>query len=93
MSFVFEWDPRKADANATKHGVTFEEARAVFVDPLAQIFDDPDHSLDERREIIIGQGPRGRILVVCFTERGGRVRIVSARPVTRRERKAYEENV
>jgi uncharacterized DUF497 family protein len=55
MSFEFEWDPAKSDANFKKHGVAFSEALAVFADPLARIFDDPDHSDDEKREIIIGQ--------------------------------------
>jgi len=92
MTPVFEWDSRKAAANARKHGVAFPEAITVFADLLARIFDDPDHSLGERREIIIGQSSRGRLLLVSFTERGDRIRIISARTVTRRERKAHEED-
>jgi hypothetical protein len=87
----FEWNPRKAGNNWRKHGVTFKEAHTVFSDPLAQIFDDPDHSAEETREIIIGRSNDGRTLIVSFTERGGRVRIISARPATKRERSHYEE--
>ena len=93
MNPVFEWDARKAAANSRKHGVTFPEAITVFADLLAKIFDDPDHSLSERREIIIGQSSRGRLLLVSFTDRGDRIRIISARTVTRRERKAHEEDI
>jgi len=89
----FEWDRLKAEANAKKHGVTFNEAGTVFDDPLARIFDDPAHSADERREIIVGHSITGRILLVCFTERAADViRVFSARPATRKERQDYEEN-
>ena len=87
----FEWDRRKASINQAEHGVTFDEAMTVFDDRLARIFDDPDHSLAEAREIIIGHSQRLRLLVVCFTERGMRVRIFSARRATWSERKDYEE--
>ena len=70
-----------------------DEALTVFAEPLARIFDDEDHSVDERREIIIGHSVRVRLLVVCFSERGDTVRIFSARRATRRERGDYEENV
>jgi uncharacterized DUF497 family protein len=76
-----------------KHGVSFEEALTVFSDPLARIFDDEDHSIEERREIIIGHSAQRRSLVVCFTAQGESVRIFSARTATRRERKDYDENV
>lgn len=89
---MFEWDSRKAEANRRKHGVAFEEASAVFADPLARIFDDPDHSLREQREIIVGRSSKARLLLVAFTERGDRVRIISARPATRRERQFHEED-
>ena len=92
MSPGFEWDEAKALANQQKHGVSFEEAATVFANPLAAIFDDPDHSQDELREIIVGHSDRNRVLIVSFTERGGAVRIISARAATPRERKAYEEN-
>lgn len=88
----FEWDPRKARSNLKKHGVSFAEALTAFSDPAARIFDDPDHSLDERREIIIGHSRRSRLLVVGFTERIGRVRIINARRASRAERQRHEEN-
>jgi uncharacterized DUF497 family protein len=88
----FEWDGRKAATNQRKHGVSFEEAKSVFPDPLAVIHDDPDSSGVERREIIIGSSAGGRLLMVCFTERSGRIRIISARPATRHERRDYEES-
>jgi len=93
MSVGFEWDARKANANLRKHGVSFDEAATVFDDPLARIFDDPNHSLDERREIIIGHSIREVLLLVCFNERPSKIRIMSARPLTRKERKDYEENI
>jgi uncharacterized DUF497 family protein len=73
--------------------VSFEEALTVFADPLARIFDDPDHSTDERREIIVGHSARLRLLLVCFLESGEAVRIFSARRATRREQLDYEEGV
>ena len=91
MTPEFEWDARKAAENLKNHGVAFDEAVTVFADPLAKIFDDPDHSDDERRELIIGHSAAQRMLVVSFTDRGQRTRIVSARQATARERKDYEE--
>jgi uncharacterized DUF497 family protein len=88
----FEWDVRKAASNRRKHGVRFEEALTVFLDAIARIFDDEEHSVEERREIIIGHSAGGRLLVVYFTERRDRVRIIGARPATKRERLDYEEN-
>ncbi len=93
MSLKFEWDRRKAAANFSKHRVPFEEALTVFADPLARIFDDEGHSIEEEREIIIGHSVKRRLLVVCFAARGESVRIFSARKATRRERRDYEENV
>jgi uncharacterized DUF497 family protein len=89
MYLSFEWDPRKAAANRRKHGVSFEQAMPVFGDPLARIFDDPDHSASELRELIVGT--RRRLLVVSFVQRGDRIRIFSARRATRQERRDYEE--
>lgn len=89
----FEWDPRKADANARKHGVTFSDAIPVFADPLARIFDDRDHSEDERRELIVGYDALQRLLIVSFTERGDNVRIISARRATTREAHAHETHL
>src|SRR5262245_4686422 len=65
----FEWDAKKAARNKTKHGITFEEAASVFRDGMAMIMDDPDHSEDEQREIILGESEENRLLVVSFTER------------------------
>ncbi|HEY0079888.1 MAG TPA: BrnT family toxin [Pyrinomonadaceae bacterium] len=88
---VFEWDEGKAEANLAKHGVSFEEAKTVFDDPLYVDFYDPDHSSEENRYIIIGESRQGRLLLVSYTERGEATRLISAREVTRSEREAYEE--
>ena len=88
----FEWDAQKAAENLKNHGVAFDEALTVFADPLANIFDDPDHSDEERRELIIGHSAPQRLLVVSFTDRGRRTRIISARQATARERRDYEED-
>ncbi len=73
--------------------MSFDEALTVFVDPLARIFDDEDHSVDEHREIMAGHSAKARLLVACFAARGDTVRIFSARTATKRERRDYEENV
>lgn len=88
----FEWDARKAQENLKNHGVAFEEALTVFADPLANIFDDPDHSAEERRELIIGHSVRQRLLIVSFTDRGRRTRLIGAREATAHERRDYEQN-
>ncbi len=87
----FEWDPRKAARNARKHGVSFVEAATVFADPLSVNIEDPDHSSRENRYILIGWSNRQRLLMVAHTERGDRIRIISARELTRLEREAYEQ--
>jgi len=89
---TFEWDPAKAAANFKAHGVSFEEAVTVFQDPLAKVHSDPDHSQSERREILIGHSAQARLLLVAFTDRQGKIRLISARRVTRRERREYEES-
>ncbi len=89
----FEWDPRKATTNLHKHGVAFADATSVFVDPLARIFDDPDHSTRQERELIIGYDLTGRLLIVSFAERGDNVRIISARRATAREIHAHEKHI
>jgi hypothetical protein len=89
---TFEWDPAKAAANVKAHGVSFEEAVTVFQDPLAKVHPDPDHSASERREILIGHSAQVRLLLVAFTDRQGKIRLISARKVTRRERQEYEES-
>jgi hypothetical protein len=75
-----------------KHGVSFEEATTVFGDPLSLTIPDPAHSQIEDRFIILGRSHRHRLLVVVHTERGDNIRIISARPASRRERKHYEES-
>jgi uncharacterized DUF497 family protein len=89
---TFEWDAAKALANFRKHGVSFEEAVTVFQDSLALIHDDPDHSTDEARAVLIGHSVQGRVLLVSYTDRRRRIRLISAREVTRRERRKYEES-
>jgi uncharacterized protein len=86
----FEWDPKKAVANAKKHGVTFEDASTVFGDPLAGTVSDPAHSEGEVRFVTIGQTASKRLIVVVHTDRGDAIRIISARPATPHEKKTYE---
>lgn len=92
MSIRFIWDARKADANRRKHGVSFEEALAVFSDPRARIHDDPVHSEHEHREIIVGHSASGRVLLVSFTERSEAIRLISARRATSHEREDFEKD-
>ena len=87
----FEWDPEKAASNRRKHGVTLQQAATVFGDPLATTFPDPDHSSREHRSVTIGMSEDGRFLVVAHAGRRDAVRIISARPAARRERRFYEE--
>jgi len=87
----FEWDPGKAAGNLRKHKVSFTEAATVFGDFLGTTAPDPDHSGDEHRYITIGLSSRGRPLLVAHAERRGRIRIISARKLTRNERRVYEE--
>jgi len=87
----FSWDPKKAAANLKKHGVPFEEASTVFHDVLSVTGSDPDHSHKERRFVTFGNSNQGRLLVVAHTDEEEHIRIISARPVTRRERRIYEE--
>jgi len=92
MKLNFEWDFDKAKANLKKHGVSFDEATTVFIDPFSMTKSDPDHSVDEQRYIDIGRSDEGRVLVVVYTERGTNIRIISCRKVTNSERKLYEKN-
>lgn len=87
----FEWDPQKAKINLRKHRVSFTEAGTVFGDELSITVPDPDHSKNEDRYITIGWSSRGRLLMVSHADRGEYIRIISARKLTSRERKAYEE--
>jgi uncharacterized DUF497 family protein len=91
MSLQFTWDPQKAASNLRKHKVGFPEAATAFADPLSLSISDPDHSVGEERFVLIGQSERRRLVVVAHVERGDLIRIISARPATRRERKTYEE--
>ena len=87
----FEWDAKKAAANEKKHGVSFQEAGTVFGDPLAITYPNPDHSQSEHRAITFGMSRDHRLLVVAHTDRNGKIRIFSARAMTKHERKIYEE--
>jgi uncharacterized DUF497 family protein len=89
----FEWDPAKAKMNLRKHGVAFREAATVLRDPLSITIFDPDHSDEEDRFITFGFSAAGRLLIVAHTERGERIRIISARRLTRAEREAYEQEI
>ena len=91
MVVEFKWNESKATQNLSKHGVSFDEAKTVFDDPLYVDFYDPDHSHDEHRYIILGESRQGRFLLVSYTERGNIIRLISAREATRMEQKAYEE--
>lgn len=82
----YEWNSTKSATNLKKHGVSFEEAKAVFDNPLALIFEDELHSVKERREVIIGYSQRSRIMLFSFTERPKAIRIISACIVTQKER-------
>jgi len=88
---IFEWDPEKARENEQKHGISFFEASEVFDDDHSSSVRDPDHSIDEARYLIFGMSRQGRYLVVSYAERGDRIRLISARQMTSRERRAYEE--
>jgi len=87
----FEWDKNKSRTNLSKHGISFDEAKTVFDDPLYIDFYDPDHSENEQRYIMFGTSERGRVLMVSYTERGNRVHLISARKATPAERESYEE--
>lgn len=93
MPVNYEWDAGKATANAKKHGVTFEDAATVFLDPLALTFPDPAHSRDEHREITIGHTRKRKLVFVSHMDRTNRIRIISARFATGTERKQYEEGI
>jgi len=86
----FSWDPDKDRLNQSEHGVSFQEASTVFGDPLAVTVADPDHSIGEERFVTMGQSSASQLLVVCHTEQGDNIRIISARQATAHERKNYE---
>ena len=93
MNSEFEWDPIKAASNLQKHGVSFTEAATVFFDPLSITVPDPMHSLSEDRFVVTGLSYQQRHLVVVHSDRGDRIRIISARLATSSERKRYESGV
>jgi uncharacterized DUF497 family protein len=92
MGIEFEWDPAKAEANVRKHGISFEEATTAFFDKLSFTIPDPLHSEDEARFVLLGQTSTGQLIVVVHVDRGARIRLISARPATRKERRQYETN-
>lgn len=87
-----EWDPSKARANLEKHDVHFADAELVLFDPNALTKEDT-RAVGEQRFVTIGSGTTGRILVVVYSHRGGNVRMISARPATKKERRSYEEGI
>jgi uncharacterized DUF497 family protein len=91
MAYVFDWDTEKAQSNVRKHAVSFDEASTVFGDPLTLLMDDPDHSQQEERFLLLGKSIRRRLIVVAHAERLPLTRLISARRATRTERKKYEE--
>jgi len=89
--FDVVWDEAKHRSNRAEHELSFPEAATVFTDPLATVIDDPDHSFDERRFLIVGETSGGNLCVVSYTERGDKIRVISARRATPKERRDYEE--
>ena len=88
---IFEWDPKNAESNEVKHGTSFPDAASVFLDPIAWTFPDPDHSIGEERFITLGRALNGELIVVAHVEYDeDRIRIISARRATKRERHDYE---
>ena len=88
----YEWDPKKACTNLAKHGVPFAEAATVFDDPLGQTIPDAANSQGEDRFLVIGRAGSGRLLAVAHSYRGDRIRVISARPATQRERKRHDQD-
>jgi hypothetical protein len=88
---LFEWDPDKAAVNLEKHGVSFEEAATIFEDPLADTYEDPDHSEGEQRFLTFGLSRESTSIVVAHCDRGDRIRIIHARRMSRREKRQHEE--
>lgn len=93
MDFLVEWDREKAARNLRKHGISFEEAATVLADPLSVTLPDPDHSQEEQRFLLLGRSSSGRLLIVAHGEEGERVRIISARAMTPKERRSYERSL
>jgi uncharacterized DUF497 family protein len=91
VGLTFQWEEKKAAANLTKHGVSFEEAASAFGDPLSLTIPDPEHSEDEQRWVLLGMTEHHRLVVVAHTELADTVRLISARLATPAERRDYEE--
>lgn len=91
----FEWDPNKNEINKKKHGLSFETAKEVFYDEFAILFDDPDHSIEEERFLIIGSIKSEKICIVshCYRDHENRIRIISARQATKTEQRAYLDGI
>jgi uncharacterized DUF497 family protein len=87
-----DWDPQKARSNVGKHGVHFSDVEIVFSDPFAVVACDPDAE-DEERFVVLGADATGRVVVAVYTYRGDTLRLISARPATKRERLCYEEGI
>jgi hypothetical protein len=92
MALEFEWDENKANANFQKHGISFDKAKTVFDDPNSITISDSKHSSSEDRYIDIGLSSQGQLLVVVYTERGSKIRIISSRKPTAKEAEVYERN-
>lgn len=94
-TLYFEWDPNKNEINKKKHGLSFETAKEVFYDEFAVLFDDPDHSIDEDRFLIIGSLRSEQICIVshCYRDQENRIRIISARRATKTEQQAYLDRI
>ena len=90
MSLIFEWDEGKAASNLEKHGISFQEASTIFMDSLSSTISDPLHSFGEQRFVTIGESAEREILVVVHTQGDAKIRIISAREATPRERQNYE---
>jgi uncharacterized protein len=90
---MVEWDGKKASTNLSKHGISFIEATSVLDDPHVLILDDPLHSIGELRFLAVGYSNQNQILAVIYTERNNDIRIISARPATRKEQKTYEQDL
>ena len=91
MTTDFEWDIDKAASNLAKHGISFEDASTAFFDTLSVVIGDAQHSDLEPRAILIGQTSGGKLIVIAHTDRGARIRLISARVATRKERRDYEK--
>jgi len=85
----FDWDPRKAEANLRKHKVSFDDAQSVFSDERALLIDDPDHSEDEERFVLLGLSQSLLVVVHCYRAEGRVIRIISARKADADERSIY----